>query len=136
MLILSLSLLAALSLYSFSMNMIDKTADDGVAYNIARKALENAREAGFNGTNSSGTIALPDGTSTVYWDSLGQTSSSSATQLMRFKVVTAVASDKLQIGSTTIPAPDALRTVTVTVSYKSTGTQILQTGTLLARSGV
>ena len=133
-LILSLSILAALSLYGFSMNMITRTGDEGVAYNIARRALENARQLGFKTIDGGGNVSLPDGTITLYYDSLG--ADESATKGTRkFKMVEVVTSTVHVVG-TNIPAPDALRTVKITVSYADSGEQIEQTGTVLVRSGV
>jgi hypothetical protein len=128
-LILSLSLLAALSLYGFSMNLIDKTGDEGVAYNIARKALENAREAGFSGVN------LPEGTLTLYYDSVGTSEGGTQQSTSRFRMLRTVTSDKHVIGSTN-PAPNAVRSVVIEVSYVGSGDVIERTGTVLVRSGV
>ena len=126
--ILALSLLAALSLYGFSMNLIDKTGDEGVAYNIARKSLENARQLGFSGAN------LPDGTTTRYYDSLGNNEAGSDFSTSRFRSVRTVLSDK--VNSAGLPAPNAIRSVVIEVYYSKGGSLVERTGTLLVRSGV
>ena len=144
-LILALSLLAALSLYGFSMNMITKSSDEGFAYNIARLQLEQVRQNGFDPITVSGstkTHTLPDGTTTVYYDNLGSNPSSSASSTSFFRMVQTVTSRKPDnsgpdlILGTNNPAPDAVRYVTIAVYYVKTGELIEQTGTLLARSGV
>jgi hypothetical protein len=140
-LILALSLLAALSLYGFSMNMITRTGDEGVAYNIARRDIENIRKNGFDPV-ASGTHTFPDGSTTLYYDSLGGNESSTSSANSKFRLVTTVVSRKPDdsgpdnVQGTNNPAPDAIRYVTATVYYVSTGEQIEQTGTILVRSGV
>jgi outer membrane lipoprotein-sorting protein len=137
-LILALSLLAALSLYGFSMNMIAKTGDEGVAYNLSRQSIEGARELGFRSKNPNGSLTLPDGSTTLYYDSLGKNESASSFPNAKFKMVRTVASDKTTTfsGGATIPSDDAIRTITVTVYLLPTNEIVEQTGTFLARSGV
>lgn len=131
--ILVVCLLAAISLFGFSMKLVDKTGDEGVAYNIARKCLEDVRQMGFSGTN------IPDGTVTTYWDSKGN-KLNAAGSTARFILVRKVTSDKTSTTSTgTQPADDAIRSVEVNVYYYPTisvNTRIEQTGTILVRSGV
>lgn len=136
-LILALSLLAALSLFGFSMTLVSKTGDEGVAYNIARINIENARQLGFNSKNADGTLGLPDGTTTLYYDSLGNNPTSTAST-SGFKMVETVTSDKTTIlsGGGVVPADDALRAVVVNVYSLPSNTLIEQSGTYLARSGV
>lgn len=136
-LILALSLLAALSLFGFSMTLVSRTGDEGVAYNIARVNIENAHQLGFNAKNSDGSWALPDGTTTVYYDTLGKNPTTTASTT-GFKMVQTVSSDKTTTlgGGGTVPADDALRTVTVNVYRLPDNALIEQSGTLLARSGV
>ena len=131
-LILALSLLAALSLYGFSMNMIDKTGDEGVAYNLARRSLEDARQLGFNYLN------LPDGTSTKYYDSVGANENGSTFATARFRMDRVVASDKMTTvsGGGTHPSDTAIRTVVVTVTDVRNNEVVENTGTILVRSGV
>jgi len=127
-LILAISILAALSLYGFSMGMIDKTGDESTAYTLARQTIEHARTAGFSNA------VLPDGTVTEYWDSNGLNKTNSPVKgTTRFKLVRKVSSDKL---SGSAPAPDAIRTVTVVVYFNVTGEKLEQTGTLIVRAGV
>ena len=133
-LILALCLLAALSLYGFSMTLVDKSGDESTAYNICRQLLEDARRKGFNSTNGSGTIALPDGTTTTYCNSNGGNVQSSKQTDSRFKIVETVTSTKLN--SLGQPAPDAIRTVMITVYYVANNEQVESTGTLLVRSGL
>ena len=130
-LILALSLLAALSLFGFSMTMVGKTGDEGVAYNIARRNIEDARQFGFNYLN------LPDGTTTLYYDTFGKNPSATAST-SGFKMVRVVSSDRTTTLGTggTHPADDAIRTVTVKVYLLPSNELIEQTGTLFARSGV
>jgi len=127
-LILAVSILAALSLYGFSMGMIDKTGNESTAYTLARQTIEHARTAGFSST------LLPDGTVTEYWDANGlNKTGSSGAPTTRFKLVRKVSTDKL---SGAVPAPDAIRTVTVVVYFNKTGEKLEQTGTLIVRAGV
>jgi type II secretory pathway pseudopilin PulG len=134
-LILAVSLLAALSLYGFSMGMIDKTADEGFAYNLGRQALENVRQLGFDPVDAGGNHTLLDGTTTTYYDSKGGNAAAATFPTARFRLVQKILSDRLVTG-TAKPAPDAMRTVTITIYYVKTGEQIEQCGTILARSGV
>lgn len=130
-LILAVSLLAAIQLFAFSMTLVEKTGDEGVAYNIARKTVENARQKGFPYQN------LPDGTTTFYYDSLGNNESASPFAAAKFKVVQTVTSDLL--GSTPtgpVPAPDSLRRVLVQVYRLPDNTLIQSSGTNLSRGGV
>ena len=138
-LILALSLLAALSLYGFSMTLVEKTGDEGYAYNIARRWLEDARQKGFPYTK------LPEGTTTRYYTAKGMDSggtdpngSSSSFADAKFRMDRVVISDKFTTvsGGATHPADTSLRTVTVTVTRISTGQVVEQTGTTLVRSGV
>ena len=133
-LILALCLLAALSLYGFSMNLITKTGDEGVSYNLVRHSLEDARQKGFSSKDSGGNLALPDGTTTLYYDSLGNDEQTAPDTKTIFKLTRVISTDK--IDSTGGPAPDATRTVVVTVFYNATGEKVEQSGTLLVRSGV
>jgi len=131
-LILALSLLAALSLFGFSMTLVGKTGDEGVAYNICRLNIENARQLGFDYHN------LPEdrtGT-TFYYDNLGQPLNSAPTE--GFKAVRTVTSDEMAtLGSGgQVPSDDALRTVVVVVTQIPSNQQVEQSGTILARSGV
>lgn len=128
--ILVLCLLAAISLFGFSMKLVDKTGDEGVAYNVARKALEDMRQKGFSGAYQ------PDGTVTTYYDSMGN-KLNSATSLTRFKLVQVIASDKTSsTAGGTLPADDAMRSATVSIYYYPSNQLIEQTGTILVRSGV
>jgi len=137
-LILALSLLAALSLFGFSMNMISKTGDEGVAYNLARQEIEAARSLGFRTFTSGGALALPEGTTTFYYDSLGGGKSATKVPTSKFKVVRVVLSDKLGTlaGGMVVPADTALRKVTVKVYVLPSNEMVDQAGTFLARSGV
>lgn len=130
-LILGLCLLGALSLFGFSMTMVQKTGDQGVAYNIARKAIEHSRELGFDYHNQ------PDGTTTLYFDTFGTWPGSTTASTSGFKMVETISSDKLATqNGVTFPADDALRTVIVQVYTLPSNQLVEQSGTLLARSGV
>ncbi len=107
------------------MTLVQKTGDEGVAYNLARASVEDAREQGF--TN------LTEGTTTTYYNTVGK-SPTSTPATTGFKVVRSVVSDKISSGG---PAPDAIRTVTVLVYLlPTTSATIEQSGTYLVRSGV
>jgi len=133
-LILAMCILAALSLYGFSMSLVDKSGDESTAYNICRQSLEDARRKGFNSTDGSGNIALLDGTTTTYCNSNGGNIQSSKQGDSRFKIVETVTSSATN--SLGQPAPDAIRTVVISVYYVSNNDLVETTGTLLVRSGV
>lgn len=133
--ILVLSILAAMSLFGFSMKLVDKTGDEGMAYNIARRGVEQARQLGFSGVN------LPDGTYTRYYEAVQRANDTSylgevasPTSTTRFKMVRTVSTDKKN--SLGQPADNAIRTVKVEVFYYPSNEKIDETGTLLVRSGV
>ena len=130
-LILAVSLTAAIKLFAFSMTLVEKTGDEGIAYNIARRALENTRQKGFKYQN------LPDGSTTLYYDSLGNNQASASFTGAKFKLVQSVSSDKMATLPTgTVPADNALRAVVIQV-YRLPENELLQTtGTYLARGGI
>jgi Tfp pilus assembly protein PilV len=130
--IIALSLLAALSLYGFSLGMTEKTADEAISYNLARKSLENARQLGFSYLN------LPEGTTNLYYDSMGNNPSAAQTSVHKFKLTRAVSSDKYTTlaDGTVRPSDTAVRTVIIEVR-RIKDTQLLhQVATHLVRSGV
>lgn len=131
-LILALSLLAALSLYGFSMSLVNRTGDEGYAYNIARRWLEESRSLGHSYLN------LPDGTTTKYYDPKGGGESDSAFNGARFRMDRVVTSDKYTTvsGGGQHPSDSSMRTVVITVTYVSGGEEVERTGTILVRSGV
>lgn len=130
-LIIGLCLLAVLSLFGFSMTMIDKTGDEGVAYNLARRTLENARATGFSH------LLTPEGTTTTFFDATGGSQSSTQTANHRFRVRRTVTSDRYSDTSTgPRPAADSVRTVVVEVHRVPENSLIERVGTHLVRSGV
>lgn len=130
-LILGLCLLAALSLFGFSMSMTEKTGDSGVAYNLARRTLENARATGFRYQNT------PEGAVTSYYDAMGGSASSTQASSHRFRVVRTVTSDRF---STTaggpVPSDTSIRAVIVEVYTLPENVLSHRVGTHLVRSGV
>ena len=130
-LIIGLCLLAVLSLFGFSMTMVDRTGDAGVAYNLARRSLENARATGFSHT------LTPEGTTVTYYDSMGGNASVTQTATHRFRVTRTVSSDRYSdTSSGPRPAPDSVRTVVVEVHRVPGNSLIERVGTHLVRSGV
>jgi Tfp pilus assembly protein PilV len=141
-LILSLSLLAALSLFGFGMTMTEKTGDESVAYNLARKSLEDARTKGAGYSVPSlglRTYFLPEGATVTYYDANGGSESTTQNANHRFSLTRTTTSDRLATNPSsgqTFPADDAIREVSIVVR-KLPGNQVLvETGTVIVRSGV
>ena len=124
-LIVSISLAAMSSLWYFSYRMSAQTDKQGVSYSIGRRALEEAKQTGFDNT--------AEGATTRYYDQTGGGESTTQVTGSIYSVTTSVVSDQLVSGS---PAPGALRTVTVTVKLVSTGAIVHTTTTYQAKAGI
>jgi Tfp pilus assembly protein PilV len=130
-LILGVSLVAALNLFSFSFLMTEKTADEGIAYNLLRKSVESVRNLGFS------YVFLPDGTVTTYYNSTGGDLSNVQNAGHKFKVIRTVTSDKYTTTPTgPRPSADSMRTVRVQVQKLPTNELVCETATMVVRSGL
>jgi len=117
------------SYWSFAYSLTAQTDQLSVAYNLGRHATEEARETGFSAT--------PEGTSVLYYDNQGGSESATLAANHSYSVTTVVSSDLTVNGSSPVqPAPNALRTVTITVTLLSTGRTVYQTSTYFAKAGV
>lgn len=129
-LILGVSLAAMVGLWYFSANMTASAEDTAVAYNLARKAIEGAKETGFFNTPEASTSTPV----THYYDA-SESLQDGTPSAARYRVTTSVVSSSYASGSTTVPANNATRTVIVTVFLSSNGSALYSTGTYLVRSG-
>lgn len=130
--ILTTSLAAIISLWSFSYNMTMSTNDQVIGYNLARQTLEWIQATGFYNT-----VEAPASAPIVHYFDSSSTNRDSQTSQARYKVTTTVISDHTVAGSNPVqPATNALRAVTVTVTLVATGQQLYQTATYLARGGI
>ena len=126
--LLAISLMGLCQLWTFALRVTIDSDDVAVAYNLARQATEQVRETGFYNTS--------EGSSTTYYD-VQQNSVSAGAASCRYQVSLSVTSTTTVPGSNPVqPGNDALRTVVITVTSKSTGQILVQTGTYLARSGI
>lgn len=140
--ILSVSIAAIVSLFSFSFGMTQRNDDKSAAYNIAREEIEYIRSEGFSNTiitrASDGTITskFRDGTRVTYYSADGvKLATSTGAHYSATLVVTSDRTD-VQIDGTIRPAADSMRTVIVTVRELAGGTVVHTDGTVLVRSGV
>ena len=125
-LLIGISVAALVQFWYFSFRMTTQAANQSVAYSIARSAIEQVRQTGFDNT--------AEGSSRAYYDANGTFPPSTTLAASSiYSVNTSVVSDKFQ-GSA--PAPDALRTVTVTVSLNVTGQNLYQMTTALSKAGL
>jgi prepilin-type N-terminal cleavage/methylation domain-containing protein len=126
--LIALSMLALGQLWTFAARVTTDTDDRGIAYSLARLAIETVRETGFTNT--------AEGSTTVYYD-INQNTVLSTAPTRRYMVVTTVTSSATVPGSSPVqPSTDALRTVVVTVTLVPTNTVIFTTGTYMASSGI
>ena len=139
-LIVGTCLAAVVSLWYFAFNMSVKTDRQGIAYAVARHAIEEIKQTGFAYTQV-GTPGTPGGSSTLsstlYYDAKGE--NESATQGSRvYKVVTTVSVDKTATlsGGGSVAADDATEIFTVTVTLVQDGSTLYQTGGYMVRSGI
>jgi len=124
-------LMGLVRLWQFSYGMTLSTDDRGVAYNIARKAIENLRTTGFKYTT--------EGTAIRYFgpDGLNETQNPSADS--RYKLTLAVTTDRFIINTQTgaqEPAPLALRQVVATVTSYPNGAVLHTSGCTFSRAGI
>jgi len=117
--------------WAFSFRVTQNTDDKGIAYSLARQAVERIKMTGFTNT--------AEGTTVSYYN-LNQAAASSGTTQAYFKVTTSVVSDLIQSGtagvSGAVPTNEALRMVTVTVQNASTSTTLFSTKAYLVRAGI
>lgn len=127
--ILSIALMGMCSLWSFTQVLTIRTDDTGIAYNLGRQAVEQVKMAGFAGA--------PEGTAVTYFDGNQATSTQ---QAARFRVTCSITSNLVKSGTSgaagAVPADNALRTVSVTVTQLPTGQVAYQTQTFLVRAGI
>ena len=96
-----------------------------MGYSLGRRALEEVKETGFQDT--------AEGATTVYYDSTGGSRNTTPASNHTYSVATVVSTDVM---NGAVPASTALRTVTVTVTFRSTSTTVYQSYTYLARAGI
>ena len=116
---------AIVTTWAFAFNITAQADRYTAGYAIGRSVLEQVKETGFQDT--------AEGTTTVYYDGTGATSSTTATASSAYTVTTVVSSDALNGSS---PASTALRTVTITVTHRSSGVTVYTCTTYLARAGI
>lgn len=130
-LILSICLLAVVSLFTFSFNLTLRHDRTSIGYNIARKRIETVRQMSFK--------YAPEGTVTFYYNASGSNESTAPFTGAVYRATQTISSSQYEYNSSNVIigwADSCLRTVTVTVTYIPTSAQIAKTGTYLARSGV
>ena len=135
-LLASIAIMGIVQLWTFSYNMTASTDSEGVAYNLARQALEAARQAGHT--------YLSEGSTVDYYDKDGNLLNSA--DGARYNVTTTVDSDIFVTDSGGNPilddgghkqaAADSLRTVTADVVDLKTGEVVQSSGCELARRGI
>ena len=130
-LLLCIGIMGVVNTWAFSFRVTQNTDDKGIAYSLARQAVERIKMTGFYNT--------AEGSSVSYYN-LNQASVSSSSTSAYFKVTTSVVSDSVQSGtagvSGAVPANEALRQVTVTVQNNSTGSTVFSTKAYLVRAGI
>jgi Tfp pilus assembly protein PilV len=129
--IISIGVMALVSMWSFSYRMTMKSEDTGMSYVLARQATEAARIQGFT--------SAAEGTATTYYSG-GFSVVSGDSASARYKVVTSVTSSAVSSGTIgqagAVPATTAIRTVSVTVSLKSTNEVMHRMATYLVSGGI
>lgn len=130
-LLLCIGLMGLVNTWAFSFRVTQNTDDRGVAYILARQAMERVKMSGFANT--------AEGTTTAYYTA-SQATTTSGSSTAYFSVVTSVVSDQMQSGTSGIaggvPSQQALRTVTVTVNRVPSGQKVFSTSTYLVRAGI
>ncbi len=127
-LIVGTGLAAMVSSWYFSFNMTGQSTDKSVAYSLARQTLENVKETGF-----SNTAEIPSSSPQVnYYDALGNNQNSN-TSAARYKTTLTVVSSQL---NGNVPAPTAIRTVSIVVASTLNGKTICQINTYLVQAGI
>jgi Tfp pilus assembly protein PilV len=139
--LLTVSLAAIASMFTFGFRVTKRTDDQSVAYNISRKELERIRSEGFSNAvivrdvNGVVTSKGRDGSETIYYNANGTKLANSTGAA--YSVAISIVSDSFDtVGGIQRPAGDALRTVTLTVRSLADNTVVLTDGTFLARSGL
>jgi Tfp pilus assembly protein PilV len=120
-LILATNLAVMVHMWYFSWSMTTQSSVRGVAYHIARQAMEMVKETGFMNTQ--------EGANTYYYDAQGAPQASSDV----YTVTVTTVSNKFTGG---VPASDSVRTVTINVTSTSTGQLLYTTATQLVRAGI
>jgi type II secretory pathway pseudopilin PulG len=139
-LIIGTCLAAVVSLWYFAFSLSVQTDRQGIAYAVARHAIEEVKQTGFAYT-AIGAPSVSGGPSTLattlYYDKNGENESSVQGSNV-YKVVRTVATDKSATtgAGVNVPADDATITITVAVSLASGGAAVYTTGTTLVRSGI
>lgn len=135
-LLASIAIMGIVQLWTFSYNMTASTDSEGVGYNLARQALEAARQAGHT--------YLSEGSTIQYYDKDGNLLNNETGA--KYKVTTTVESDIFVTDSNGNPilddgghkqaAENSLRTVTASVVDLTSGQVVQTSGCELARRGV
>ena len=112
-------------MWYFSFRLSVNADMQGVAYNLARKQMEEVKQSGFQDTT--------EGTAVVYFDKQGGSKSVTRSSSHAYSVTTTVTSSQLS-GSN--PAPSALRTVTVSVTSLATINSSTPRAPTLRRAGI
>ena len=130
-LILVVSLMAMMSLWSANMSLTERHADSTMAYNLGRSMMERIKLQGFD--------VVPEGQTILFFDANGGQESDTQSGSHKFQVNIDVLSDSLSVNGTTgeiTIAEDAIREVKVTVTRIRGNSVQRVTGTILVRSGV
>ena len=130
-LVLAVSLMAMMSLWSANMSLTEKHADSTMSYNLGRSMMERIKLQGF--------AVVPEGQTVLYFDANGGQESDTQSGSHKFQVTIDVISDKTSVNGTTgevRPSADAIRDVKVTVTRILGNVVQRVTGTILVRSGV
>jgi type II secretory pathway pseudopilin PulG len=141
-LIMAVSLAAIVSLFAFAFTITQQNDDKSVAYNIARKELEQIRFEGFanalviRDANGVVTSKFRDGSRVTYYSASGNALPNSTGAAYRATLT--ITSDELVTLSdgSQRPADDCLRTVKVAVAKYPSAELVFTDGTFMARSGV
>jgi prepilin-type N-terminal cleavage/methylation domain-containing protein len=113
------------SMWAFAYGMSASADRSSVAYSIGRRAMEEAKQTGFQDS--------AEGTSTVYYDTQGGSRSTTRTSSHSYSVATTIATDVM---NGAVPASAAIRTVTITVRFLGSGATVYTCSTYLARAGI
>lgn len=116
---------AIVSMWSFAFGLSATADRQSIGYSLGRRAMEEVKQTGFQDST--------EGTTTIYYDKTGGSRSATQASNHMFSVTTVVATDVMNGSS---PAPTALRTVTITVNFISTGASVYSCTTYLARAGI
>jgi hypothetical protein len=133
-LVLSVSLCAIVGTWYVSMGMTLNTSDQGVATNLARMTMESIKSTGFYNT-----AEAPTSTPTIhYYDGscVNQDANPNSSSARYAVYITVVSSATVTGSSPTQPTDSAVRTVTIIVKLRETGTALLQYTSNLARAGL